>query len=137
MDRPSAEAVLSFQEQIEILKERVCPHLKYIGVAATKWKGGLNAERETLQNLQDVLRKRADGRSPDDDGVLSVLPEGTFVKQTVQMVENAEDGIAYLVMPPNDRVNVRQAIEALARFIAGRIGLKIPSFAAIDKGAGT
>ena len=91
LDRPSAEAVTRLTEQIETLKERqVCPHLKYIGVVATKYRSGLLAGQAAQQRIQDDLRKRK-----IDAGL---LPSDAFVPHTVALVREADEGIAYLVM---------------------------------------
>jgi hypothetical protein len=119
LDRPSAQAVISLCQQIETLKaEGICPHLQYAGVVATKWKRGRNVELNTLQFLNDAIASQ---------GLqVGILPQDTFVPMTVQIVDNAADGIAYLAMDDNDRTQVRGAIEALATQIAGLIGLQMP-----------
>ena len=118
-DRPSAEAVVSLANQIETLKgEGICPHLQYVGVVGTKWKANFNAQQAELAFLTQQLAGNRSG--------LAVLHQDNFVPMTVQIVENADQGIAYIMMPDNDRVGVREAIETLARTIAGQMGLPIP-----------
>ena len=117
LDRPSAEAVTRLTEQIETLKERqVCPHLKYIGVVATKYRAGLLAGQAAQQRIEDDLRKRK-----IDAGL---LPSDTFVPQTVALVREADEGIAYLVMNNTQQeVQARNAVAALATYVAGQMGL--------------
>lgn len=64
---------------------------------------------------QDSLNSLAD--RPD------ILDESTFVPASAAIVNNADEGIAYLVMAPSERQDVRQAIQSLAQEIAARMGL--------------
>jgi hypothetical protein len=92
--------------------------LKYVGVVGTKWKRGLNVERSALQFLSDALAS---------EGLeIGLLPEDSFVPMTVQMVDNADVGIAYLTIPDADRMSVRDAVQSLAQTIAAQIGLEAP-----------
>jgi chromosome partitioning protein len=118
-DRASSEAVASLCEQVEILKdEGICPHLKYVGVVGTKWRDGQAAAGKSLQRVTETLA--------DMDIGVHVLPKETFVPHTVQIVNNADDGIAYIVMPASDRQQVRVAIQDLAQYVAGSMGIPHP-----------
>jgi chromosome partitioning protein len=124
-DRPSAEAVVSFCRQTETLKDAgICPHLKYIGVVGTMWQNDRVAQTSTRTFLIDAL---CDGKLP-----VSLLPEYTFLPRAAAMVNNADEGIAYLVMPNQASLApIRNSIGELARFIAGQMGIAQPNPAAL------
>jgi chromosome partitioning protein len=116
MDRASAEAVSSLCRQVETLKTgNVCPHLKYVGVVGTMWRQGRLANQEAKNLITDRLGGLAD--RPD------LLGEETYVPHAAPLVNDADEGIAYIVMRETDRQNIRVAIESLAKEIAGRMGL--------------
>lgn len=116
MDRPSAEAVVSLCRQVETLKQSgVCPHLKYVGVVGTMWQEGRIANGPAVQQITDALRVAAPA--------VAVLDERTFVHRAAALVNDADEGIAYIVMRDGDGLAVRQAIEALANEVAARMGL--------------
>lgn len=119
LDRPSAEAVGTLCGQIETLKKGdICPHLQYIGVVGTMLKA--NANYEPAKNLiQDALRQ---ANIPT-----GLLPPETFIRHTVAMVHDADEGIAYLVMGNGEQhIAVRSAFEKLACYVADRMGLPRP-----------
>lgn len=121
-DRTSSEAVASLGTQIETLKENnVCPHLEYVGVVGTKWSGHLNSAKNALEVVRATLDQLNVG--------LHVLPVQTFVPHTVEIVKNADEGIAYLVMPNNDRMKVREAIKSLAEYVATQMQMPHPQHA--------
>ncbi|MDQ8700117.1 ParA family protein [Hyphomicrobium sp. LHD-15] len=117
LDRPSAEAVLRFCEQVEGLKSaNICPHLKVLGAVGSKYRDGLNAENGASARIADRLREMKVG--------YGMLPNILFFPQTVELVRDATDGIAYFVMANNDSgKKARTAIEALSTYIAQHIGL--------------
>lgn len=88
LDRPSAEAVVSLFEQLEALKKgRICPHLRYVGVVATKYREGFVAAMAAELRIRDDLRAR---------GIQTgLLPAVCFIPQTVALVREADEGIAY------------------------------------------
>ncbi|MGE0459536.1 MAG: ParA family protein [Bauldia sp.] len=119
LDRTSADAVGSLCLQIETLKSAgICPHLTYAGVVGTKWNAQHNVGQRALRQLRDRLN--------DIRAKIDILPHETFVPMTVQIVNNADEGIAYLVMPQSERQKVRAAIESLAIEVAARMGLVPP-----------
>lgn len=120
LDRPSAEAVATLCGQIETLKKAdICPHLQYIGVVGTMLRANTNYS-PAMNLIQDSLR---DARIP-----AGLLPSETFIRHTVEMVREADDGIAYLVMGnAQQSVAVRRSIESLAVHLAGRMGLARPA----------
>jgi chromosome partitioning protein len=117
LDRPSAEAVPELLKQIEALKKHeVCPHIRYLGVVASKYRGGLNTERETQVRIVDELRIGG--------FQTGLLPANTFIPQTVALVKEAGEGIAYFVLGNNQQeVQAREAIAALGTYIAQHMGI--------------
>jgi len=116
MDRASSEAVRSLCRQVETLKAaNICPHLKYVGVVGTMWTPGRIASIEAMGLLKDQLGEMPS--APD------LLDEQTYVRRSASLVNDAEEGIAYIVMPNGGRQDVRSAIQALAQEIIARMGL--------------
>src|SRR5258708_15729124 len=118
-DRTSSEAVVSLCEQVETLKHAgICPYLEYIGVVGTMWKSGRSAQQEAMTFVQDALA----------NGPTGILPERTFVPHSAALVNDAAEGIAYIVMPDRqDRQQIRGAIGALAEHVAGQMGIPRPA----------
>jgi chromosome partitioning protein len=114
-DRASAEAVVSFRDQVETLRRSgVCPHLKYMGVVGTMWRPGRVAQRDAMTFIKDAL-----GNDP-----IGILPEETFVPHAAALVNDAADGIAHIVMPKSKECElVRTAIAELAEHVAVRMGI--------------
>jgi chromosome partitioning protein len=119
-DWTSGEAVASLCGQIETLKRAgICPHLKYIGIAGTMQRTGKVAQQDAINLIQDALQA---GNIPT-----GILPQRTFIPHTTQLVNDADQGIAYLAMPNwQDRQKVREAIKELAICVAGQMGLQQP-----------
>jgi chromosome partitioning protein len=119
-DRTSAEAVASLCDQIETLKKaNICPHLKYIGVAGTMWRADGPAQRDARIQVNDALTAQ---KIP-----IQILPTNTFIPHTTKLVNDADQGIAYLVMPNwQDRRAIRDVIKELATCVAGQMGLQAP-----------
>src|ERR1043166_9612700 len=86
-DRTSAEAVISFHQQIETLKqEGICRELKYLGVVGTKWSGN-----QIIPPMwRDQTRQDLEGTE------LSVLSDDMFFRHATAIVNHADEGIAYL-----------------------------------------
>ena len=118
-DRTSSEAVVSLCEQVETLKHAgICPYLEYIGVVGTMWKSGRSAQQEAMTFVQDALA----------NGPTGILPERTSVPHSAALVNDAAEGIAYIVMPDRqDRQQIRGAIGALAEHVAGQMGIPRPA----------
>jgi cellulose biosynthesis protein BcsQ len=120
-DRTSAEAVISLCEQIEILKAAgICPYLKYLGVVGTMWNDNHSIQPPTRALVQRLLR--------EENIAADVIPQAKFVPYTTKLVKNADEGIAYLVMPEwKDRIEIRSAIASLAEYVANQMGIPCPS----------
>jgi chromosome partitioning protein len=118
-DRASAEAVVSFRDQVETLRDAtICPHLEYIGVVGTMWQPG-HVAQSAMTLLKDALAK----------GRMGILPESTFVPRATALVNDAEDGIAYIAMPNNEKCQqIRTAIAGLAEYVANRMGISRPVY---------
>jgi cellulose biosynthesis protein BcsQ len=119
-DRTSAEAVVSLCNQIEILRDaKICPHLKYVGIVGTMWQSNLVAQRDAKELVQ---------RAINIAGVQNwILQDQYFVPRTTQLVRQADEGIAYIVMRDDEgHRQIRGAIEALAICVAGQMGLPPP-----------
>lgn len=115
-DRPSSEAVVTFHDQVETLKrEGICPHLKYVGVVGSKWRRDLIAGQRALEVTRSALARRGSN--------LEILPEENFFAQSTALVNDADQGIAYLEM--DRRAAARDGIVKLARTIVAKMGLPI------------
>jgi len=115
-DRASAEAVVSFRDQVETLKRaRICPHLKYIGVVGTMWRRPIRvAQTAAITFVKDALANSS----------IPILPEKTFVPHAAALVNDAADGIAYVAMPNSqDCQQIRTAIAELAEYVAEKMGI--------------
>lgn len=126
LDRPSSEAVVSFVEQVENLRSaNICPHIKYLGVIPTRYRG-TTPEQSARQKLVDDLRiRRLDA---------GLLPDFTFIPQTVEFVRNAEEGIAYFVMGnAASAQNAKEAIKNLSAYIAAQVGVAPLQAHALDR----
>jgi cellulose biosynthesis protein BcsQ len=126
LDRPSAEAVVAFCEQITALKTNdIAPHLKFLGIVATRFRN-TNAATQAKQRLADELKARR-----IDTGL---LPESTFVPLTDVLVRDAEEGVAYLVMNNNPQeTSAKQAIAHLASHVAAQVGIPPLQAHVLDK----
>ena len=120
-DRTSAEAVVSLCEQVETLKHAgICPYLEYIGVVGTTWRPGRVAQTNAMTSVKDALAKT--------NSCTGILPQKTFVPHAAALVNDAAEGIAYIVMPDRqDRQQIRGAIGALAEHVAGQMGIPRPA----------
>ena len=104
LDRPSADAVIKFCEQVEGLKAaQICPNIKILGVTGSKYLATRVATRQTIQLLSDRLAELRAG--------YGLLPSQLFFPQSAAMVRDAADGIAYFVMNDGDAANARTAID--------------------------
>jgi chromosome partitioning protein len=117
LDRPSAEAVVRFCEQVESLKAaKISPHLKVLGAVGSKYRNGLNAENAAAARIGDRLKEMK--------ASYGVLPEHLFFPQTTSLVRDASEGIAYFVMDNDEGgKRARAAIEALSIHIAQHMGI--------------
>lgn len=117
LDRPSAEAVMRFCEQIDTLKAGgICPHLNVLGIVGTKYRGGLLAENEAVQLLHDRLR--------DAGSEVKVRSRDLFFPQTTEVVRDSGQGIAYFTLGNNQQAQgARAAIARISEFVATQMGL--------------
>lgn len=117
LDRPSAESVISFCEQVETLKASgICPHISYVGVVATRYEPRYLSSAATLQMLSDQLAARK-LKCP-------ILPRGTFIPQTTTLVREASEGIAYFSLrDAHSAGNAKVAISRLAQHVAHHVGV--------------
>lgn len=121
LDKPSSEAAIKFCEQIEVLKkEQVCPHLKVLGIVGTKYAA--NTTVATVEKrIQDHLKAMNFG--------FSLLPRAQYFPQTVSVVRDSEEGIAYFVMNKNSQsTNAKTAVASLADYVAGSMGIPISPY---------
>ena len=117
LDRPSGESVVAFCTQLEAMqKENLCPHLRNIGVVATRFNDRLNTTEETIQRVSDELRARKVR--------CGFLPRMTFIPQTDKMVRRSDEGIAYFSLGHDPTsLKVKQAIASLASNVAHQVGV--------------
>lgn len=117
LDRPSSEAVLAFCEQVEQLKKaNICPHIVLLGIVATKYREQYLVGSQALQRLEDEIKARALN--------VKMLNKNTYIPQRVALVEEAEQGIAYLVMGNEDGASsIRQAVASLSTHVAVQMGV--------------
>jgi cellulose biosynthesis protein BcsQ len=122
LDKPCAEAVVSFCEEIERLKKNdICPMLEYVGVVGVRVSPNVSeiAERDALTMIGDGLR---DMKFPS-----GLLAEEHFVRKANALLNDSDDGIAYLAMGNNQRQReIKDAMGRLADYVASQIGLPKP-----------
>jgi hypothetical protein len=122
LDKPCAEAVISFCGEVEGLKEnKICPALKYVGVVGMRVSPNVNeiAERDAKKMIADGLK---DMHFPS-----GLLAESNFVRKANAFLNNSDDGIAYLVMGDGKRQKeIKDAMGNLAEYVASQIGLPKP-----------
>ncbi|MFT3731466.1 MAG: ParA family protein [Hyphomicrobium sp.] len=124
LDHPSGESVVSFCDQIEGLKASgICPYLSYVGIVASRHAAQQNAWLGVRNEIQDQINLR--------NLKCGFLPSQTFIPQTVAMVRNSEEGIAYFSLQGSQpAANAKQAIVTLAEHVAAQICVpRVPSFA--------
>lgn len=114
-DRTSAEAVLSFHQQIETLKNgKICPALKYVGVVGTKWRPNEVNPPRWKTEVEELLC----------DTDLRVLSSDMFFRHAAAFVKYADDGIAYLVSSEiQANAETILPMKKLAGYIVERMGI--------------
>ncbi len=117
LDKPSAESVVSFCDQVEALRVAgLCPHLRHVGVVATRYVENLIAARRAAQ----LIRDQFSGRSYS----CGLLSARTFIPQTQALVRNPDDGIAYFSLGrDSSSMKAKTAIAALAEVVAHQVGV--------------
>ena len=114
-DRASSEAVLSFHQQIETLKSNnICPNLRYLGVVGTKWRDDQKAPQQARKDTEFHLK----------DSELAVLPTTMFFRHATAIVNDADEGIAYLRLLSNQaHAPIINPIRTLAGHVVAQMGL--------------
>ncbi len=117
LDKPSSESVISFCDQVESLRTAgLCPHLRHVGVVATRYVDNHIAARRAAQ----LIRDRFAGK-PYSCGLLS---KTTFIPQTQALVRDADEGIAYFSLgKDSSSMKAKSAIAALAEVVAHQVGV--------------
>jgi cellulose biosynthesis protein BcsQ len=122
LDKPCAEAVISFCEEVQRLKKNdICPMLDYVGVVGVRVSPDVNeiAEREALKMIEDGLK---DIKFPS-----GLLAKEHFVRKANALLNDSDYGIAYLAMGNNERQReIKDAMGKLADYVANQIGLPRP-----------
>jgi len=122
LDKPSAEAVITFCEEVERLRTNgICPALKYVGVVGMRVSPNVDeiAERDAQTMIRDALSQR---NSPT-----GLLAKSHFVRRSAAFLNDSDEGIAYLVMGDGKRQReIKDALGDLAEYVAGQIGLPPP-----------
>lgn len=115
LDDPSAEAVKTFVREVErFRKAKLCPYIKYIGIAGSMEPPVGNIEG-ALKRLKDRLQEvRSDGDPP-----VGILPENTFLPRSAHFMNAvSQGGIAYVVMGnAQAELAVKARIRALADLV--------------------
>lgn len=122
LDMASAEAVVTFVGEIEGLKKAgVCPYLKYVGVVGTMTSANVSQIAEN--NAKALIRNGLSGlQNPT-----GLLADSEFVRESTALVNNADAGIAYLVVGNAQRQQeAKDAIARLAEYVARQCGLPPP-----------
>jgi hypothetical protein len=122
LDKPCAEAVISFCEEVERLKRNdICPMLEYVGVVGVRVSPNVSeiAERDAKKMIADGLKHM---NFPS-----GLLDESHFVRKSTAFVNDSDEGIAYLAMGDTERQRkIKEAMGNLADYVANQIGLPKP-----------
>jgi len=83
------------------------------------WRHDRVAQQKAMTSVRDAIQT---AKIP-----IEMLPTSTFIPHSASLVNDADQGIAYIAMPNwQDRQTVRGIIGALATRIAQQIGLPQP-----------
>ena len=120
LDRPSAEAVISFVEQIEAFKSQgIFPYIHHVGVVGARVPEGSVAARQSRTFLH--------ARFGAMDTEATLLPLDKEFPQAAALVRNPEEGIAYPHICGDQRnQNICNAIRTLTQHIANDMGIPQP-----------
>ena len=81
------------------------------------WKADRIAQRNAMTLVRDAL----------GNGPTGILPPQTFIPHAAALVNDADEGIAYVAMPNRqDLQPLRDAVAALATYVAGQMGIRQP-----------
>jgi chromosome partitioning protein len=123
LDQPSAEAVISFCEEVERLRtNEICPALKYVGVIGMRVSANVDgiAERAAKRIVRDALQQK---NLPTE-----LVADKYFVRRAVGFVNDSEEGISYLAMGNTEREReIKAALRGLADYVGNQIGLPKPA----------
>lgn len=120
LDKVSSNAVLSFINQIEILRDaKLCEHIKHLGVAGTVVDGQANynvIEKELCDRLRQM---RNVGGEP-----VELLPQETYLYKSRVFRQTAAQGIAYVYgSRAAEFSHVWKGIETLGDRLKDQMGL--------------
>ena len=117
LDKPSGEFIVSFCEQIEALKKAgICPHIRHLGIVATRYVPNQVAQRQTIQTVGDQLRSK--------QIECGFVPSEAFIPQAVALVREASEGIAYFSLTGTPQASrAKAAFATLAKHVASQLGL--------------
>jgi chromosome partitioning protein len=120
LDRTSADAVYSFIDQVEILREStLCQHIRHLGVVGTVVENIVN-----YSIIENELRDRLLSRGNCGSAPIELLPTETYLLKSKFFKQAAGRGIAYAhagQAAPFDAV--RASIETLGQRVKDRMGL--------------
>ena len=119
LDRPSAEAVISFVEQIEAFKSQgIFPYIHHVGVVGARVTDTV-AAREARNFLNARLKRMKT--------TAQLLPLNKEIPQAAALVRNPEEGIAYPHICGDQRNQIIcNAIRTLTGHIANDMGIPQP-----------
>lgn len=123
LDRTSGESVVSFCEQVAAMKSAgLCPHISYVGIVASRFVPHQVVWQRTVTEVEDQLRARK-----LDCGF---LPLDTFIPQTINLTQNADNGIGYYSLKGNQQaINAKRSVAALAEHVAAQVCVpRAPNF---------
>jgi cellulose biosynthesis protein BcsQ len=112
MDRLSAEAVVTFTDEIKSQREAgLCPHLKHLGVVGSMMPAArVGYPKSTITYLEDQLRERKSAPA--------LLPQNCWIDETATLGAAAGITIAVLSSDNDVRKSAREAFKLLADYIA-------------------
>jgi len=120
LDKVSSDAVISFINQIEILRDaKLCEHLKHLGVAGTVVDSAVN-----YRAIEDALRDRLGQFNNSASGSIELLPPETYLYKNRVFRQTAEQGIAYVYgSRAAQHSHVWEGIETLGDRLKDQMGL--------------
>jgi len=123
LDSPSADAVVTFGRQIEILREaRICSNIEYLGVVATMVRGSVNYEADRRELNDKLARNWGQGGL---DGRTVCLPPDVDIPESTVVADAADRGIAYHVCGNSERERaLKNQVRKLGHEVA--VGMHLP-----------
>jgi cellulose biosynthesis protein BcsQ len=117
MDRLSAEAVLSFAQELEAQKEKLCPHLRYLGVVGSL----LPTSATTYPAATETYLIAA---LEQDAPKLTLLPKKCWIRQSPALARAAGQSIALLSGSAEDRRDAAEIFSGLVDHVTKSAPLK-------------